>query len=90
MKPEREVTKDEFKRLYFDLGGGKRTGWDAERWQSRYEKAVSPEMKYFAREPETPAHTRMFIATDYRAKRYRLFFLTEDQEEAFFDYPGKP
>jgi hypothetical protein len=46
-------------------------------------------MKYLAEEPKTPEHTRMMIVTDYGRNEYRLFFMTEESEESFFDYPGK-
>jgi hypothetical protein len=40
-------------------------------------------------EPATPKHTRMMIVSDFSLNEYRMFFLTEDEEEEFFDYPGK-
>jgi len=29
----------------------------------------------------------MMIVTDFGSKEYRLFFLTEESEESFFDFP---
>jgi hypothetical protein len=46
-------------------------------------------MKYLVQEPRTPEETRMIIVTNYRVKGYRLFFLTEEAEESFFDFPGQ-
>jgi hypothetical protein len=46
-------------------------------------------MKYLLEEPETPEHTRMMIVTDNGRNEYRLFFMTEESEEYFFDFPGK-
>lgn len=40
-------------------------------------------------EPESPKHGRMWIVADDAAKEYRLFFMTEESTENFFDYPGK-
>ncbi len=80
----KEVTKEEFKELYFKLGGGTATGWDLNHWNRFFERT---DMKYLAEEPKTPEHTRMMIVTDYGAKEYRLFFLTEEAEEAFFEFP---
>ena len=83
----REVTKDDFRELYFRLGGGTSTGWDLDYWNSFFEENERTDMRYLAEEPGTPEHTRMLIVTDYGAKEHRLFFLTEDAEEALFEFP---
>jgi len=31
----------------------------------------------------------MMIITDYDRNEYRLFFMPEESEESFFDFPGK-
>jgi hypothetical protein len=80
----RVVTKAEFKRLYFKYGGGRATGWDREHWNKFFETNERTDMKYLAEEPASPQHTRMMIVTDYGAKEYRLFFMTEESEESFF------
>jgi hypothetical protein len=85
----KKVGKDKFKEMYFRLGGGAATGWSLEYWNEFFENEQKPGMKYLVAEPETPAHTRMMIVTDYGQKEYRLFFLTEESEESFFDFPGK-
>jgi hypothetical protein len=41
------------------------------------------------RRTRNPNHTRMMIVTDYGRNEYRLFFMTEESEESFFDYPDK-
>ncbi len=81
----REVTKEEFKELYFRLGGG--IGWDLDYWNRFFVENERPDMKYLAEEPRTPEHTRMMIVTDFGAKEYRLFFMTEEDEEDFFWFP---
>ena len=83
----RQVTKEEFKRLYFELGGGAATGWDLRYWERFFADNQRIDMKYLAEEPETPEHTRMMIVTDSSAKEYRLFFLAEEAEDRFFEFP---
>ncbi len=81
----KEVTKEQFKEIYFRLGGG--MGWDAAYWDKFFEAEARPGMKYMAEEPATPEHTRMMIVVDYGTKEYRLFFMTEESEESFFWFP---
>jgi len=83
----KEVTKEQFKEIYFSLGGG--FGWDSDYWNKFFEDEARPGMKYLVEEPRTPEHTRMMIVTDYGEKEYRLFFLTEEDEEIFFSFPDK-
>lgn len=85
----KEVTKEEFKEVYFRLGGGDATGYGLEHWNKFFEDEKRPGMKYLLEEPETPEHTRMMIVTDYGRNEYRLFFWTEESEESFFDFPDK-
>lgn len=40
-------------------------------------------------EPESHVHDRMWIVTDQETKEYRLFFMTEQSTDDFFDYPSK-
>lgn len=84
MMVSKEVSKETFKETYFKLGGGRKTGYDLVDWNMSYEKNEKG-MKYLVREPETAQHTRMMIVTDYACKEYRMFFLTEKEEEDFFD-----
>ena len=83
----KEVTKKDFKKLYFKLGGGAATGWSLDYWNKFFVDNERTDMKYLVEEPETPEHTSMMIVTDYSAKEYRLFFLTEEAEERFFEFP---
>jgi hypothetical protein len=85
----KEVTKEYFKMIYFKLGGGALTGWDLNYWNNFFEEEKRPGMKYLLEQPETPEHTRMMIVTDFGRKEYRLFFLTEEIEERFFEFPDK-
>jgi len=85
----KEVTKDQFKEIYSKHGGGEATGWSLAYWNQFFENEKRQGMKYLAEEPETPVHTRMMIVTDYSRNEYRLFFMTEESEESFFDFPGK-
>lgn len=83
----KEVTKEEFRKLYFKLGGGAATGWDLDYWNKFFADNEGTDMKYLVEEPETPEHTRMMIVYDNSAKEYRLFFLTEEAEDRFFEFP---
>ena len=78
----RDVTKDEFKRVYLERGGGGETGWTLAYWDRCIEPRVDATTRFVVEEPPTPAHTRMMIVTD--AREHRLFFLTEESEESFF------
>ncbi|MCK6458393.1 MAG: hypothetical protein L6Q95_00690 [Planctomycetes bacterium] len=79
----REVTKDEFRSAYDRLGGGAAAGWGPSAWQFD-----GPGMRYLLEEPESVLHTRMMVVTDFAAREYRLFFLTEEGEERLFSFPG--
>lgn len=81
---EREVTKEEFKELYFKYGG-QGTGWTADYWNSFYENLEGT--RFLFREPETVNHNRLFIASD--KKDLRMFLATEEAEERFFEFPEK-
>lgn len=85
----KEVTKEQFKEIYFKLGGGAETGWGPEYWNKFFEVDKVPGMRYLAEDPETPAHTRMMIVEDFAMHEYRLFFLTEESEESFFEFPDE-
>jgi hypothetical protein len=84
----KEVTKEKFKEIYFRLGGGKRSGWTAEYWQEFFENKAKPGWKYMVEEPRSAKHIRMYIITDNKAKEYRMFFMTEEDEEDSSDWPG--
>ncbi len=82
----KEVTKAKFKEVYFRLGGAS-GGWTEEYWGQFFENDPRPGMKYLLEEPASPAHNRMMIVTDFASNEYRLFFLTEESEEDFFEFP---
>jgi hypothetical protein len=83
----KEVTKEEFRKVYFELGVA--SGWTLEYWNEFFEVEKRAGMKYLLEEPRTAEHSRMMIVTDYGMNEYRLFFLTEESEESFFDFPDK-
>ena len=85
----KEVSKEEFKEIYFRLGGGNASGWDLDYWNKFFEENEEPDMKYLVQKPQTREETRMMIVTDCGMKEYRMFFLTENAEENFFEFPGK-
>ena len=85
----REVTKEEFKEIYFRLGGGKYSGWTPGYWQKFFEDEIKPDWRFVVQDPATPQHDQMWIVSDNGAKEYRLFFMTEDSTESVFDHPGK-
>lgn len=79
----RQVSKDEFKRVYLELGGGAETGWTADYWDRCIEPRVDAATRFVVEEPPSPAHTRMMIVAS--ATEQRLFFMTDESEESFFD-----
>jgi hypothetical protein len=85
----REVAKDEFKTIYFRLGGGSGSGWTAEYWREFFEEKVKPSWRFMVEDPKSPEYDRMSIVADSQAMEYRLFFLTDESTESFFDHPGR-
>ncbi len=82
----KEVTKDEFKRIYFELGGC-RDGWDEAHWHRNFEEIPRPGMKYLVEEPESKDATKMWIVSDYAVNEYRLFFRTQDESDGMRVFP---
>lgn len=85
----REVAKEEFKTIYFRLGGGPGSGWTAEYWREFFEEKVKPGWRFMVEEPRSPKYACMSIVADNRAEEYRLFFLTDESTERFFDHPDE-
>jgi len=83
----REVTKSEFKQIYFKLGGG-RDGWDARHWKRVFEDDPRPGMRFMVEKPATARDTTMWIVSDYGANEYRLFFRTEEHSDAMLEFPS--
>jgi hypothetical protein len=84
MNQEKEISKEEFKQFYFKYGK-LNDGRSQEYWDHFFENEKNK--KYYFIEPESSKYNRMFIVTDDRIRR--MFLLTEEGEESFFDYPGK-
>ena len=84
----KEVTLEQFREIYFRLGGGDRAGWGQAYWDQFFANDPAPAMKYLIEEPPTPSHNRMMIVSDFAAREYRLFFMTEESEESFCEFPG--
>lgn len=83
----KQVSKELFKEIYFRLGGGAATGWTADYWQKFFEKQVELDWRFMVEEPRSAEHNRMFVVTDPQAREYRLFFLTEQAEDNFMQWP---
>ena len=82
-----QVTKEKFKETYFRLGGGDSSGWTADYWQKFFEDEVKPGWRFMVEEPRSPDHNRMMIVTDHESREYRLFFMTDQSMEDFFEEP---
>ena len=82
----KEVTKEEFKGIYFRHGGS--SGWTAERWRQSFEDEAGPGWRFMVEEPRSARHDRMWIVTDAGTKEHRLFFMTDQSAEDFFEWPG--
>jgi hypothetical protein len=85
----KEVTKEKFKEVYFRLGGGESSGWTADYWRKHFEGKAEPGWRFMVEEPRSAEHDRMWVVTDSQAKEYRLFFMTEQATEDFFERPGE-
>ena len=82
----KEVAKSEFKRIYFELGGG-RNGWDAANWKRTFDDNPRPGMRFMVEEPATPRDTMMWIVSDFVANEYRLFFRSQDDSDDMLVFP---
>ncbi len=81
---EREISKQEFKKLYLKYGQSQEhTGWTQEYWDRFFENET--DKRYFFTEPTAPDPTRMFI--DFGSDTRRIFLLSEEAEESFFEFP---
>ena len=83
----REVTKNEFKQIYFELGGG-RDGWDAAHWKRTFEDDPRPDMRFMVEEPATAHDTTMWIVSDFAVNEYRLFFRTAEHSDDMLVFPN--
>ena len=85
----KQVSKGLFKDIYFRLGGGEASGWTADYWREFFEDKAELGWRFMVEEPRSAEHDRMWIVTDHETKEYRLFFMTEQPTEEFYDHPGK-
>ena len=83
----REVTKSEFKRIYFELGGG-RDGWDATYWKQNFEDSPRQGMKFMVEDPATAQDTTMWLISDFGANEYRIFFRTSEHSDNMLVFPS--
>ena len=80
---DREVTKQEFKELFFQHGGGSNSsgGWTEEYWDQFHEREQGA--RYFFTEPVSPEQVRMSISSG--KGEHRIYLLSEEAEDAFYD-----
>ena len=83
----KQVGKGLFKEMYFRFGGGKASGWTADYWREFFEDKSDLGWRFMVEEPRSAEHNRMFIVTDSQAKEYRMFFITEESEDRFMEWP---
>jgi len=79
---KREVTKEEFKRLYFQYATPD-SGWDESYWNHFFESENGK--RYFFTPPASQEENRVFIVSG--GSDYHMFFMTEESEESFFSFP---
>ena len=85
----RQVAKGLFEDMYFRLGGGASTGWTADYWREAIEPLAGLGWRFMVEEPRSAAHSRMWVVTDHKVMEHRLFFVTEQSEEDFMQWPGE-
>lgn len=85
----KQVSKNLFKEMYFQLRGGRESGWTADYWWDVIEPNTGFGWRFMIEEPRSAEHNRMFIVTDHEAREHRLFFMTEQSEEDFFEWSGQ-
>ena len=83
----KEVTKEEFKAIF--LKYGKSQGLGEGNWNSHNRFYKKDNIRYLVELPKNPKEDQMMIVNDYSNNEIRLFFMTDDRVEAFFDFPGK-
>ncbi len=82
----REVTKSDFKRIYFEVGGC-RDGWDATHWKRSFEDNPRPGMRFMVEDPATAHDTTMWIVSDFAVNEYRLFFRAAEHSDDMLVFP---
>jgi hypothetical protein len=84
----KQVSESLFREMYFRLGGGEASGWTADYWRKVIEPYIELGWRFMVEEPRSAEHNRMFIVTDHKAMEHRLFFMTEQSEDHFMEWPG--
>jgi hypothetical protein len=84
----KQVSKGLFEDMYFRLGG-ESSGWTADYWREVIEPHTGLGWRFMVEEPRSAAHNRMFIVIDLKAMEHRMFFLTEEAEDRFMEWPGE-
>jgi len=77
------VTHSQFKNLYFQYAQPL-SGWTEEYW-NQFFKTKKDDVYYFEA-PESLLTSRMMISSGENT--HRMFFLTEEAEESFFQFPS--
>ena len=81
---DREITKQEFRELYVSYGQSQSySSWTQDYWNHFYEHETGK--RYFFTEPTAADQTRMFINSG--GGTHRIFLLSEEAEESFFQFP---
>jgi hypothetical protein len=84
----KQVGRGLFEEMYLRLGGGSSTGWTADYWRDVIEPYTGLGWRFMVEEPRSDAHNRMFLVIDHQAMEHRMFFLTEEAEDRFMEWPG--
>ena len=85
----KQVSKELFEDMYLRLGVGSSTGWTADHWRKVIKPYAGPGWRFMVEEPKSAEHNRMYIVTDHKAMEHRMFFMTEEAEEGFMEWPGE-
>jgi hypothetical protein len=84
----KQIGKGLFEELYFRRGG-ESSGWTADYWREAIEPYTELGWRFMVEEPRSAEHNRMFIVTDHKAMEHRMFFMTEESEDGFMEWPGE-
>ncbi len=76
---DKEITKQEFKELFFRYGVSQEdSGFSEDFWNQIFENKTG--VRYFFTEPTSPDQNRMFLSAG--AGTHRIFLMSEEEEEA--------
>ena len=82
----KQITKSEFVELFIKHATPADSGWNPDHWKT-LEKYHETETKWMYQEPQSPQHDRLYLVCG--CGENRMFFMTDESDEAFFDHPGK-